>query len=155
MTGFILMLILVGLFLLVIAAAPAMAAPFIPGPPDAELELTASVTKTSSADSSWLDLGKGYAPGGIGQAVAGVVDISAISADNGQTYAFGLEGCSDDGDGDPDTGSIVVIGVAVPATATGIVVCKGFITCRFVRLSLVIAGTGSPSITYTGQLNPS
>lgn len=43
--------------------------------------------------------------------------------------------------------------LALAVAATGLHITKGFVTTRFVRLALVAAGT-TPSITYTGQLNP-
>jgi hypothetical protein len=154
MSGIVLGLLIVTLLLVVVSAAPAMAAPFIPGPPDGALALTASVTKAASANSDWLDLGQGFEPGGLGMLIAGVVDVSAITTAGGETYAFHLEEAPPDEDGVVDAGNAVAIGVAVSAAAVGIVLAKGILTKRFVRLSLVVAGTGSPSITYTGQLNP-
>jgi hypothetical protein len=127
---------------------------FIPGPPDAELALQASVTKTADFSGAWLDLGQGFAPGGLGMPVAGVVNVTALDkTDTDETYAFKLQQAADDGTGAADAATVEDIGAAVSATEVGIVLAKGFVTQRFVRLVLDVGGT-TPSITYTGQLNP-
>jgi len=144
-------LLIVGLAL---AVALVQGLVFIPGPPDAELVLQAAVTKTASFNSAWLDLGRGYSPGGLGQAVAGVVSVTALDTGSGnETYSFVLEEAAPDANGDPDAGTVRAIGAALAVTATGLKVTKGFVTTRYVRLALTAGGT-TPSITYTGQLNP-
>jgi len=143
-------LLIVGLAL---AVALVQGLVFIPGPPDAELVLQAAVTKTASFNSAWLDLGRNYAPGGLGQAVAGVVNVTALDLTSNETYTFTLEEADPDEDGVPDGATVRAIGATLAVAATGLHITKGFVTTRFVRLALVAAGT-TPSITYTGQLNP-
>ena len=158
-TILILALILAAIVLLT-AIAPAMANPFVPGPPDAELELQAEVTKTADFDGAWVDLGEGYEPGGLGQAAAAVVNVTAADrANSDETYAFLLEQADPDAAGVADAATAVQCSVPVSvevsgATATlGMVLVKSFITKRFVRLVLDVAGT-TPSITYSANLNP-
>ena len=144
---FLMFAIVAGLALCLAASA------FIPGPPDASLVLQAAVTKTASFNSAWLDMGRGFAPGGLGMPVAGVVNATAMDLTANETYVFHLEETDPDANGDPDATKIRIIGAALAVTAIGLHVTKGFVTTRFVRLALVAAGT-TPSITYTGQLNP-
>jgi len=120
----------------------------IPNVSDAKLALQASVTKTASFDSAALDLGSGYAPGGAGQPMAAAVSVSAVdTTSSDETYNFTLQE-SDDG----STGW-AACGAAAAASAVGGVLAKGFVTKRYVRLSLAIAGT-TPSITYSATLMP-
>ncbi len=133
---------------------------FIPGPPDAQLELQAAATKTANFNGAWLDLGSSSAPGGIGMPVAGVVNVTAADRANGdETYALKLEQADADANGAADAATIetcsvpVSVPVAGTAATTGIVLVKGFVTKRFVRLVLAVGGT-TPSITYEGNLNP-
>lgn len=127
---------------------------FIPGPPDAELALQASTTKTANYQTAWLDLGVGFAPGGLGMPLAGVVNVSALDlANSNETYAFTLQEADADASGQPDAATVRSIGAAVSAAAVGIVLAKGLATTRFVRLSLVVGGT-TPSVTFAANLNP-
>lgn len=120
----------------------------IPGPPDAQLSLQAAATKTASFDSAALDLGNGFAPGGSGQPMVGVVNVTAIDkTDGNETYNFTLQESADGSTG------WAAIGAAVAAAAVGALAVKGFVTKRFVRLSMVAAGT-TPSITYSANLSP-
>jgi hypothetical protein len=130
-----------------------MALGFVPGPPDAALVLQAAVTKTESFDSAWLDMGRGFYPGGLGMPAAAVVNVSAVTTGAGLTYAVKLQETDEDEDGNPDATKIRDTGLAVSVTGTGLVVAKGFITARYVRLSLAAAGA-TASITYDGHLNP-
>jgi hypothetical protein len=134
--------------------------PFIPGPPDAALVLQAAVTKTADFNGAWLDLGPSFAPGGLGMPVAAVVEVTAaVRNDSDETYAFKLEDAAADASGVADAATVATISVpaSVPvsgATATtGILLVKGFVTQRFVRLALDVGGT-TPSITYSAHLNP-
>jgi hypothetical protein len=138
---------------LALIVMPKMADPAIPTPQDVQLLLQDTVTKTASFDSAGLDLGSGYAPGGGGQAVQGLVNVTAADrADSNETYTFKLQESSDN-----STFTDVSPAVAVPvsgATATvGVVQLKGFVVKRYVRLSLTAAGT-TPSVTYKAWLNP-
>lgn len=126
---------------------------FIPGPPDAALSLQASVTKTANFYSTWFDLGQGFAPGGLGMAAGGVVNVSAITVDGDQTYSFKLQETGPDAAGNPVNTASADIGVAVIATAAGVLVPKGLLTNRFVRLALTVTGS-NPSITFAANLNP-
>ena len=118
---------------------------YIP-PIDYGAVLQAAVTKTTSFNGAALDLGEGYAPGGLGRLLAGVVSVSAIdTADANETYSFKLQESADGSSGWTD------IGVGVSATATGIVVVKGVVTTRHIRLVLTAAGT-TPSITYSANV---
>jgi hypothetical protein len=117
------------------------------GPPDAQLVLQAAVTKTASFDSAGLDLRSGFAPQEPGEPMVGVVNVTAIDTTSGnETYSFVLQHSDDDN-------TYVACGAAVVATAVSQVLAKGFVTKRYVRLSLTAGGT-TPSITYSAQLSP-
>lgn len=121
----------------------------IPGPFDAELLLedAAGVTKTASYDGASLDLGAGYAPGGIGQPAAAVVQVSALdTADTDETYTAVVEESA-------DNSTFTPAGPEIAITATGALSVPGFISKRYVRLKLTLAGT-TPSITYKAHLVP-
>jgi hypothetical protein len=155
-----LLILFLAIVLVVIAGAPAMASTFIPGPPDAELLLQDAVTKTASFTGAWLDLGQGFAPGGIGMPAAGVINVTAADrANSDETYDFKIEEADADASGAADAATVRTcsVPVSVPvngaAATIGIVLAKSFITGRFVRLVVTIAGT-TPSITYSANLNP-
>lgn len=119
---------------------------------DAALELQPTITKTADFSGDWLDLGKRYAPGGLGEPVGAVIDVSALDlTDTDETYAFHLEQTDADENGDADTAAAEAIGVPVAVEATGIAVAKGLITKRFVRLVLDVDGE-TPSISYQAHL---
>src|SRR5436190_21288271 len=69
-----------------------MSDPIIPTPQDTQLLLQDTVTKAASFNSAGKDLGSGYAPGGLGQPAAAVVQVSAMdTADGNETYVFVLQ----------------------------------------------------------------
>lgn len=121
----------------------------IPGPFDAEmlLELAAGVTKTADYNGAAKDLGGGYAPGGIGQPAAAVVEVSALDSTTGdETYAFVVEESDDDSTYTP-------AGPIISVTATGALSVPCFLSKRYCRLKLDVAGT-TPSIAYKSHLVP-
>jgi hypothetical protein len=125
----------------------------IPGPRDAELLLQDTVTKTADFNSTGLDLGSGFAPGGIGVAMAGVIEVTAADrASSDETYAFTLQESD-------DNATFVACGVPVSVTVSGATstignyVAKAIVSKRYVRLSLDLGGT-TPSVTYKATLNP-
>jgi hypothetical protein len=118
----------------------------IPGPQDANQVLQAAVTKTASFDSAGLDLGAGFSPGGLGTPMAAVITITALDAVTGdETYTFTLQESD-------DNNTFVACGAAKAVTAVGVVAVKGLVTKRYVRLSLVEAGT-TPSLSYSAALS--
>lgn len=124
-----------------------MSDPIIPTPQDTQLVLQDTVTKTASFTSAGMDLGGGYAPGGLGQPVAAVVNVTALdTADGNETYAFALHESD-------DNVSYVAAGATAEALAVGTVAVKARIKSRYVRLVLTAGGT-TPSITYKAWLNP-
>lgn len=137
---------IVGVLMLAAMMAPKLVGG-IPTPQDENLLLQDTVTKTATFNSAGLDLGAGFAPGGLGMPVAGVVDVSAIDRGTGdETYTFKLQESD-------DNASFADCGVATASlTATGVVACKGFLTKRYARLVLTAGGT-TPSITYKAWLN--
>lgn len=131
---------------------------FIPAPIDEQLRLSASTTNTASQNTTWYDLGKTFAPEGLGMPVAGVVGVSTCDRVSGnEAYSFQLEEADADASGVVDESTLRAIGVAavVPTsidnTNGGIVVAKGFLTGRFARLKMVASGT-TPSITWDSHL---
>ena len=124
-----------------------MADPTIPTPQDTQLLLQDTVTKTASFTSAGKDLGSGYAPGGLGQPVAAVVQVTALdTADGNETYVFALHESE-------DNVSYRAAGASVQAFAAGTVVVKAHVSLRYVRLVMTAGGT-TPSVTYKAWLNP-
>ena len=124
-----------------------MADPIIPTPQDTRLLLQDTTTKTASYNTPGLDLGSGFAPGGLGQPVAAVVNATALDLSSGnETYALTLEESA-------DNVTFTTAGAATAVTAAGAVAVRGWLTKRYVRLSLAVAGT-TPSITFKAWLNP-
>jgi len=132
--------------------------PYIPMT-DADQVLQASTTKTANFNGSWLDLGDGYdAAGSIGQPVAAAVKVTAADrAQSDETYSFKLQqtvpdaaGVAVDGSAE-DIGTPASVPVATTVATLGIVVPRGLVTSRFVRLVLTVGGT-TPSVTYSANL---
>ena len=120
---------------------------FIPGPVDENTRLESSITKTADFNGAALDLGSGFAPGGPGQAMSVIIDTSARDFTTGdETYAFVVQESS-------DNSSWTTISVAVSVTALGVVAIPVFVSQRYVRTNLDVAGT-TPSITYEAWLVP-
>jgi hypothetical protein len=119
----------------------------IPTPQDQALVLQTAVTKTASFNSAGLDLGAGFAPGGLGQPMAAVVHATAVDRTTGdETYSFVLQESD-------DNATFVAAGAAAAVSAAGAYAAKGHVTRRYVRLALTASGT-TPSITYGAWLNP-
>lgn len=113
---------------------------------DDSLEVQPAVTKTATFEGPALDLGDNYRAGGLGQPVGAVVEVTAIDdGDANETYTFTLQESEDGSTGWSD------IGAAVAADAVGLVVAKGLVTVRYVRLVATLGGT-TPSITYSAHL---
>lgn len=124
-----------------------MADPIIPTPQDAALLLQDTLARTSSYNTAALDLGQGYAPGGVGRPVSAVVQVTALDTSSGdESYKFTLQQSA-------DNVTFAAIGADTSAAATGVLIVKGHVTQRFVRAALVIAGT-TPTITFKAWLNP-
>jgi hypothetical protein len=106
-----------------------------------------TTTKTSSSTTTGLDLGSGFSPGGLGKPVCAIVNATALDLSSGnETYSVVLEESS-------DNSSFSAAGAATSITATGAIAVRGWLTKRYVRLSLTLGGT-SPSITLKAWLNP-
>ena len=134
-------LVITGVLLLALGLLFGITDPVIPGPQDTQLRLQASVTKTASFNSTALDLGSGFAPGGGGRPMQAIVPVTAFDFTTGdETYSFTLQESS-------DNSSFTTISPSVSATAVTTYVVKGFVTQRYVRLVLTAGGT-TPSITY-------
>jgi hypothetical protein len=119
----------------------------LPTPQDSALLMQDTTTKSASYNSTGLDLGTGFSPGGLGRPVASVVNVTAIDTSSGnETYSFTLEESS-------DNVTFTAAGAAVAVTATGAVAVRGWITKRYARLALTAGGT-TPSITFKAWLNP-
>lgn len=146
--------ILMGVVVLAAVALSAfMAEPTIPGPQDEQLLLQNTVTQTATANSAGLDMGSGYAPGGVGQTVAAVIQVTAADrANSDETYTFRLQESADNAAWS-DMGANVAVATAGATATLGTYVAKGVLTKRFVRLAMTATGT-TPSITYKAWLNP-
>ena len=121
--------------------------PIIPTPQDAALLMQDTTTKTAAYNTPGLDLGSGYAPGGLGQSVAAVVNVTALdTGDGNETFSFVLQDSA-------DNISFAPVGALTGVTTSGVVAVKGRVTRRYVRLALSAGGT-TPSITFKAWLNP-
>jgi hypothetical protein len=128
-----------------------MAEPLVPTPQDEQLRLdaaagAAATVQTASTNSPGLDLGSGFAPGGIGQPVAGVIQVTAVTGTT-PTMAPKLQESSDNSTF-TDCGATLA-----NITAVGTYVAKGIVSKRYVRLATTIGGT-TPSFTFKAWLNP-
>ncbi len=119
----------------------------LPTPQDSALLMQDTTTKTANFNSAGLDLGSGFAPGGLGKPVVAVVNVTALDVASGnETYGLTLEESN-------DNVTFTAAGASTGVTATGGVAARGWITKRYARLALVVAGT-TPSITFKAWLNP-
>ena len=119
----------------------------LPTPQDTALLMQDTTTKTANFNTAGLDLGSGFAPGGLGKPVAAVVNATALDASSGnETYTLTLEESN-------DNASFTSAGAAQTLTASGAVAVRGWLTKRYARLALVVGGT-TPSITFKAWLNP-
>ena len=124
-----------------------MADPILPTPQDSQLLIMDMTTRTANFNTTPLDLGSGYAPGGLGQPASAVVNVTALdTTDGNETYSFTLQESS-------DNSAYAAAGMATAVTATGVTAVKGRITKRYLRLALTVGGT-TPSITFKAWLNP-
>jgi hypothetical protein len=124
-----------------------MADPIIPTPQDTQLLLQNTTTQTASFNTGALDLGSGYSPGGTGQPVVAVVNVTALdTADGNESYTVTLQESA-------DNSAWAASSPAVSIAATGGAVVRGHQTKRYVRLAFTIGGT-TPSITLKAWLNP-
>ena len=121
--------------------------PIIPTPQDTKLLIQDTTTRTATYNTPGLDLGAGFAPGGLGLPVGAVVLVTAIdTADGNENYTFTVQESNDN----------VTFAAASPGTAVTVVgshAVRARITKRYVRLALTVAGT-TPSITFRAWLNP-
>lgn len=146
------------IFLALLASALWMAEPVTPTPQDEQLRLdaaagAAATTQTASANSTALDMGAGFAPTGIGQPVAAVIQVTAADrADSNETYNFKLQESSDNSTF-TDISPNVAVTVAGAVATVGVYLAKGLLSKRYVRLASTIAGT-TPSVTFKAWLNP-
>lgn len=119
----------------------------LPTPQDSALLVQDTTTKTANYQTAGLDLGSGFAPGGLGKPVAAVVNATALDLVSGnETYTLTLEESS-------NNSTFTTAGAVTAVTATGAVAVRGWLTQRYARLSLVVGGT-TPSITFKAWLNP-
>ena len=124
-----------------------MADPIIPTPQDTKLLLQDTTTKTAAFNTPGLDLGAGFAPGGLGLPAGAVIQVTALdTADGNESYSFVLQESS-------DNVTFTTASAAATATAVATVPVRGRVTKRYVRLALTVGGT-TPSITFKAWLNP-
>lgn len=114
---------------------------FIPTPQDELLRIQASGTITTTTPTGNYDMGPGFAPGGPGQAVAAVINATAVDrADSNETYVFQLE------ESDNGSSGWTACSVSRSITAVGTYSVIGFANRRFLRLTRTLGGT-TPSLT--------
>ena len=152
------LLLIAAIVLVALAVVLGMAEPLVPTPQDEQLRLdaapgAAATTQTASTNSPGLDLGAGFAPGGIGQPMAGIVNVTACDrANSDETYNLLLQESSDNASWSNCSAAIAVT-VAGAVATLGVYVLKAVVSKRYVRLSTTIGGT-TPSITFKAWLNP-
>ena len=120
--------------------------PTVPTPQDAALLMQDTTTRTGNYTTPAVDLGSGFAPGGLGKPVAAIVHVTALdTTDGNELYTMFLQESNDN----------VTFTAAGASTVpvVGVVPVRGWATKRYVRLSVTIAGT-SPSMTFKAWLNP-
>ena len=121
--------------------------PIIPTPQDNQLLLQDTTTRTASYSTPAVDLGPGFSPGGLGRPAAAVLHATAVdTADGNETYSVVLQDSN-------DNVSFFAAGAAVSVGAAGAHAIRGWITRRYARIALTMAGT-TPSITFKAWLNP-
>ena len=121
--------------------------PIIPTPQDTRLLMQDTTTKTAAYNTPGLDLGAGFAPGGLGLPAGAVVHVTALdTADGNETYTFTVQESS-------DNVTFTPAGPATNASGVGSHGVRARVTKRYVRLALTVAGT-TPSITFKAWLNP-
>lgn len=119
----------------------------LPTPQDSALLMQDTTTKTANYSSPGFDLGNGYAPGGLGQPAAAIVNVTARDGTSGnETYTLTLEESN-------DNATFAAAGATTTVSATGAIAVRGWLTKRYVRVSLVVGGT-TPSITFKAWLHP-
>lgn len=120
---------------------------YFPQPIDEALRLESSVSKTASYNSTSIDQGALYAPGGVGQPLGAVVASSVVDRTTGdETYTAVLQESDDDS-------TFTACGPIIPITAAGMVLVPGFVSKRYVRVAFVLAGT-TPILTFEAWLSP-
>ena len=119
----------------------------LPTPQDSALLMQDTTTKTAANQTPRLNLGSGFAPGGLGKPAAAIVHVTALDlASADETYAFTLEESA-------DNVTFTAAGASTAVTAAGAAAVRGWLTKRYVRLSLAVGGT-TPSVTFKAWLNP-
>jgi hypothetical protein len=120
-----------------------------PGVQDSQLLLAAAVALSATGTGTAIDLGSGFAPGGGGLPLRGIVPITAIDTVHG-TYTFTLQDS-------PDNATWRNVSPAAPATLVGAIEASGFVQQRYVGLIWTFAAVagGPPAITIgDSYLNP-
>jgi hypothetical protein len=141
--------------LLALVVAMSLNTAHIPGPVDSAMALESSITKSATYAGTVYDNGAGFAPGGVGLPMAAVVDISSIEIDSGnETYAFVLTECATSGGSYTACGPTVTLTASGSTAVAGLLTVPGFVTQRYVKLSLTIGGTIATGVTYSANLIP-
>ena len=121
--------------------------PIIPTPQDSQLLLQDTTTKTASYSTPAVDLGPGFSPGGLGRPAAAIVHATAVdTADGNETYTAVLQDST-------DNVTFFAAGAPTGLSAAGAHAVRGWVTRRYARVALTVAGT-TPSITFKAWLNP-
>ena len=124
-----------------------MADPISPTPQDSPLLLQDPTTKTANFNTPAVDCGAGFSPGGLGKPMAAVVQVTAIdTGDGNETYTFVLQEST-------DNVSFTPAGATVTVNSIGAHAVRGWLTKRYARVALTVAGT-TPSVTFKSYLNP-
>jgi hypothetical protein len=126
---------------------------YVPQPLDTQLLVEAAITKTAAYNGASFDQGAGFAPGGVGMAMAALINVTACDRSSGdETYAFKLQESADN-ISFVDCGPSVSVDVAGAVATLGMINVPGFVSLRYQRVVHTPAGT-TPSITYETYLSP-
>lgn len=119
---------------------------------DELLILQASATLTTTQNGAALDMGSGFSPGGGGFPVQCAINATAVKVSAGnESYTFKMQDSPDNATWTDRTPPVVF---AAPGALPDMIALQGFITARYARLVVTIAGT-APTITFDNvYLNP-
>ncbi len=119
---------------------------------DELLILQAAATLTTTQNGTALDMGAGFSPGGGGFPVQAAINATVVKVSAGnESYTFKMQDSPDNATWTDRTPPVVF---AAPGALPDMIPVQGFITARYARLVVTIAGT-APTITFDNvYLNP-
>jgi hypothetical protein len=124
---------------------------FVPTPADKSLLIESAISKSANFAGTKFDMGSGFAPGGLGQPVAAVVDVATFSlggSTGASIWTATLTESSDDN-------TYTACGPDVVVDASKVLSIPGFLSQRYVKLKLTLSGgTGTGTLGLSAWLQP-